>query len=73
MQIVHAPHLPIRPEWLALRDEPVLEPALAIVDAHHHLWDRQMSSAGIWRVGIGSSRRSTCNAARCCDRTVRKP
>ncbi|WP_233856242.1 amidohydrolase family protein [Paraburkholderia sp. HD33-4] len=41
MQIVHAPHLPVRPEWLALRDEPVLEPALAIVDAHHHLWDRQ--------------------------------
>ncbi|MGF6291457.1 amidohydrolase family protein [Paraburkholderia youngii] len=41
MQIVHAPHLPIRAEWLALRDEPVLEPALAIVDAHHHLWDRQ--------------------------------
>ena len=41
MQIVHAPHLPVRPEWIALRDEPVLEPALAIVDAHHHLWDRQ--------------------------------
>ena len=41
MQIVHAPHLPVRPEWLVLRDEPVLEPALAIVDAHHHLWDRQ--------------------------------
>ncbi|WP_213301971.1 amidohydrolase family protein [Paraburkholderia sacchari] len=41
MQIVHAPHLPVRPEWLALRDEPVLEPSLAIVDAHHHLWDRQ--------------------------------
>ncbi|HDR8941884.1 amidohydrolase family protein [Burkholderia vietnamiensis] len=41
MQTVHAPHLPVRPEWLALRDEPVLEPALAIVDAHHHLWDRQ--------------------------------
>ena len=41
MQIVQSPHLPVRPEWLALRDEPVLEPALAIVDAHHHLWDRQ--------------------------------
>ncbi|ACC75094.1 amidohydrolase family protein [Paraburkholderia phymatum] len=41
MQIVHAPHLPVRPEWLSLRDEPVLEPALVIVDAHHHLWDRQ--------------------------------
>ncbi|BCF94776.1 MULTISPECIES: amidohydrolase family protein [Paraburkholderia] len=41
MQIVQSPHLPVRPEWLALRDEPVLEPSLAIVDAHHHLWDRQ--------------------------------
>lgn len=25
-------------EWLALHREPVLEPALPIVDAHHHLW-----------------------------------
>lgn len=41
MQIVHAPHLPIREEWLALHREPILEPDLAIVDAHHHLWDRQ--------------------------------
>lgn len=41
MQIVHAPHLPVRPEWLALRDEPAIEPGLAIVDAHHHLWERQ--------------------------------
>ncbi|MEC5409239.1 amidohydrolase family protein [Paraburkholderia sp. MPAMCS5] len=41
MQIVHAPHLPIREDWLALREEPVLEPELPIVDAHHHLWDRQ--------------------------------
>ncbi|MFX1765523.1 amidohydrolase family protein [Paraburkholderia sp. A1RI-2L] len=41
MQIVHAPHLPVREDWLALREEPVLEPELPIVDAHHHLWDRQ--------------------------------
>jgi predicted TIM-barrel fold metal-dependent hydrolase len=27
-----------RPEWLALRPEAALEPALPIVDAHHHLW-----------------------------------
>jgi L-fuconolactonase len=33
-------HLPVRPEWLALHEEPVLEPALAIIDPHHHLWDR---------------------------------
>ncbi|WP_345817277.1 amidohydrolase family protein (plasmid) [Paraburkholderia sp. PREW-6R] len=41
MQIVHAPHLPVREKWLARRKEPVLEPELPIVDAHHHLWDRQ--------------------------------
>ena len=41
MQIVHAPHLDIRPDWLALHQEPVLLPELPIVDAHHHLWDRQ--------------------------------
>jgi L-fuconolactonase len=30
----------IRPEWLAqLREDP-LDPALPIVDPHHHLWDR---------------------------------
>ncbi|MBN3269973.1 amidohydrolase [Bordetella bronchiseptica] len=34
------PEIPIRPDWLALRREPVLEPGLPIVDAHHHLWDR---------------------------------
>ncbi|BDD93621.1 amidohydrolase family protein [Pandoraea sp. XJJ-1] len=41
MQIVHAPHLTVREAWLALREEAALEPALPIVDAHHHLWDRQ--------------------------------
>jgi predicted TIM-barrel fold metal-dependent hydrolase len=35
-----SPHLPIRPDWLASRQEDVLEPDLPIVDAHHHLWDR---------------------------------
>jgi L-fuconolactonase len=29
-----------RPEWLALHREEVLEPDLAIIDAHHHLWVR---------------------------------
>jgi L-fuconolactonase len=33
-------HYPIRPEWLDRHREPVLEPDLPIVDAHHHLWDR---------------------------------
>ncbi|MGE4526953.1 MAG: amidohydrolase [Rhodospirillaceae bacterium] len=34
------PHVPVRPDWLARRSEPVLDPDLPIVDAHHHLWDR---------------------------------
>ncbi len=29
---------PPRPEWLARRVEDVIDPALPIVDAHHHLW-----------------------------------
>lgn len=33
-------HIQVRPEWLALRCEPVIEPGREIVDAHHHLWDR---------------------------------
>jgi predicted TIM-barrel fold metal-dependent hydrolase len=35
-----SPHLPVRKEWLARVDEPAIDPHLAIVDAHHHLWDR---------------------------------
>ena len=34
------PHLPARPDWLALRREEILEPELPIVDPHHHLVDR---------------------------------
>lgn len=33
-------HVPVRPDWLALRREDPLDPALPIIDAHHHLWDR---------------------------------
>ena len=29
-----------RPEWLAQRQEEVLDPDRVIVDPHHHLWDR---------------------------------
>jgi len=36
---VAPPHVRIRPEWLALRTEPALEPELPIIDAHHHLWE----------------------------------
>jgi predicted TIM-barrel fold metal-dependent hydrolase len=33
-------YLPVRQDWLDKRSEPILEPELAIVDPHHHLWDR---------------------------------
>jgi len=32
--------LVVRPDWLALGHEEIIEPGLAIVDAHHHLWNR---------------------------------
>jgi len=31
--------LEIRPDWLALHEEPILDPDLPIIDPHHHLWD----------------------------------
>jgi L-fuconolactonase len=34
------PHIAVNPEWLELTRETILEPALTIIDAHHHLWDR---------------------------------
>lgn len=37
------PHFPLRPDWLAMHEEPALEPALSIVDSHHHFWDRRES------------------------------
>jgi L-fuconolactonase len=30
----------VNDEWLAKRQEEILEPDLPIIDAHHHLWDR---------------------------------
>jgi predicted TIM-barrel fold metal-dependent hydrolase len=36
----NSPHLPVREAWLALVQEPPLDPQLPIIDAHHHLWDR---------------------------------
>lgn len=29
----------LRPAWLALRQEEILDPQLPIIDAHHHLWE----------------------------------
>ncbi|MBI5275122.1 MAG: amidohydrolase family protein [Burkholderiales bacterium] len=34
-----SPHLAIREDWLARHTEDAIDPALPIVDAHHHLWD----------------------------------
>ena len=33
-------HIPVRPEWLATHQEPPLDPMLAVIDSHHHLYDR---------------------------------
>ena len=30
----------VRPEWLALHREEIIEPERPIVDAHHHFWNR---------------------------------
>lgn len=38
------PHHFVDETWLALRDEPILEANLPIVDPHHHLWDRRPHS-----------------------------
>lgn len=43
MHNVSMPHCPVRPEWLAQHREDILEPDLPIIDAHHHLWDRNGS------------------------------
>ncbi|NIE73577.1 amidohydrolase family protein [Pantoea sp. Ap-967] len=37
---MQSPHAPVRPEWLAQVNEAPLDPQRAIIDAHHHLWDR---------------------------------
>lgn len=41
----HNPHIPVRPDWLARRREATLEPALPIIDPHHHLWVERGGSA----------------------------
>jgi L-fuconolactonase len=39
----HPPEHLVDEAWLALLEEPVVEPDMPIVDAHHHLWDRPTS------------------------------
>ncbi|WP_421992640.1 amidohydrolase family protein [Roseococcus sp.] len=45
----HNPHLPIRPDWLARRQEEILDPALPIIDPHHHLWVERGGTAYLRR------------------------
>ena len=60
--------LPPRPEWLALVREDALEPALPIIDPHHHLWelngryllDELQADLGSGHRIVGTV---TCNAA----------
>ena len=40
MQAAPTPMFPVDEPWLALREEAALDPALPIVDPHHHVWDR---------------------------------
>src|ERR1700755_1201338 len=37
------PHPHVNNAWLAKLREDIIDPALPIVDAHHHLWDRASS------------------------------
>jgi L-fuconolactonase len=40
-------HIPVRPDWLALRSEAALDPDRPIIDAHHHLWTRPANPYGL--------------------------
>jgi len=62
---------PVRQEWLDQWHEEILEPALPIIDPHHHLWDRPG-----WRylldellVDLNSGH---CNVGRCTAPTGRR-
>jgi L-fuconolactonase len=55
---------PVRPDWLDKRHEEIIEPALPIVDPHHHLWDRPnyryLFPELLADVGSGHNIRATC-------------
>lgn len=40
---ISSPNVPVREDWLNMWHESPIEPELPIVDAHHHLWDREHS------------------------------
>ena len=70
----HPKHLPVRPEWLALRTEAVIEPDLPIIDPHHHLWDhagnRYLFPELVGDLGAGHNIRATVFIQ--CDAMYRK-
>ncbi len=39
-QASSSPYLAVREDWLDLLHEEIIDPALPIIDPHHHLWDR---------------------------------
>jgi L-fuconolactonase len=55
---------PVRQDWLDKRHEEIIEPALPIVDPHHHLWDRPnyryLFPELLADVGSGHNIRVTC-------------
>jgi L-fuconolactonase len=55
---------PVRQEWLLKRHEEIIEPELAIIDPHHHLWDRPnyryLFPELLADVGSGHNIRATC-------------
>ena len=38
MATVSTAHPVVRPDWLELVQEEIIDPALPIIDPHHHLW-----------------------------------
>jgi L-fuconolactonase len=55
---------PVRQDWLDKRHEEIIEPALPIIDPHHHLWDRPgyryLFPELLADVGSGHNIRATC-------------
>ena len=55
---------PVRQDWLDKRHEEIIEPALPIIDPHHHLWDRPgyryLFAELLADVGSGHNIRATC-------------
>ena len=51
-------YLPVRSEWLASGTEAALEPAMPIIDAHHHFYERPGWTLPAQRVSSGCAIRA---------------